>query len=125
VVFENAAELGNRFVQKTVLFVHQSVEPGNGPRWCGCLELERALERFDGVVQPAFLEINAGQIQRTIGAPKFFDLFKGLSRLDQLAFLTAFVAFEKQADTIVIPPLPRNNLRRLGGGLLGDAFDGR
>ena len=88
------------------MFVHQSAEPGDRPARRGWIELRGALQRSHGVVQPALLEIDPGQVERAVRAAELFDLRKSLRGLNQFALLAAFVAFEQQADAIIIPALP-------------------
>ena len=105
-VFQDAAELGDGLVEKTVLLVHQSVEPGDGPPGRGRVELGGALQRGHGVVQPAFLEINPRQIHRAVGVAEFLDVLEGFGRLDQLAFFGPDAALQQEADAVIVPALP-------------------
>jgi len=108
-VFEDTAKFGDRLVKIAVLFVHQSVQPGHGPARRGGIERGGALQRADRVLEPAFFEIDAGEIERTIGASELFHGGKGLPGLDQLTFFAASVTLEKQTDAVIVPTLPEDN----------------
>src|SRR5439155_942903 len=67
-VFQNTAKFLDGFVQKTVLLVYQAVEPGDRPARRRRIAPRRALQRRDSIVDPTLLEIDAGQIDRAVGA---------------------------------------------------------
>ena len=75
-----------------------------------------AAQRLRGVVEPAFLVVDARQVERALGPAQPLDLGERRLGLAQLALLAAGVAFEQQADAVVVPALPQR-LRRCGRSL--------
>ena len=59
----------------------------------------------DRVVEPAFLVIHARQVQRPFGPAQPLHFEEGGLGLPQLALFAAGVAFEQQADAVVVPAL--------------------
>jgi hypothetical protein len=67
---------------------------------------------LDRVVQAAFLEIDAREVERPVGALQLLHFSEGLRGLNQLAFLAALIPFQKEPDAVIVPALPEINFRR-------------
>ena len=102
---QDRAEVGDCLVHRAVLQVDQSREPGHGPARRRRLEGSRPLQRRDRVVSHrALRQVDAGEVERSVGAPQFLDPRERLDRLPQ--FAAAGAALAQQADAVVVPALP-------------------
>src|SRR5258706_6675465 len=96
-IFEDAAEFRDGLVEESILLVHASVEPGDGPTRSGRIGVGGgALQRHDGVLKPPFSFVNPREIDWTLGSAQLLHFGEGLGGLDELALLTSFVRALKE-----------------------------
>lgn len=105
-VLDDGFEFLDGLVEVAILFIGETVEPGDGPAGCWGIEAGGALEGGYSVIEPAFLEVDAGEVKGAVSAAEFFDFEEGLFGLAELAFIAAFFSFEQEADAVVIPAFP-------------------
>ena len=71
-----------------------------GPASGGRVELYRAAEGSDGVLETSLLQIDAGEIDRTVRAAQRLDLHKGLLGLAQRTVLGMTARYGSEGGTI-------------------------
>ena len=105
-ILEDAAKFGDGFIQIAILLIHESVEPGNGPARRGRIGSGCALQGADGVIEPAFLEVDTREVERPVRTTQLLNNGESVGCLNELTFFAAFVSLQKEADAIVVPALP-------------------
>src|SRR5207237_10085810 len=106
-------------VKAAVLPVDQTREPGDRPWIRRRLRLRRALERRGRVIEAAFSQRDAREVERALATAELFDYGERGFRLSQL---TA-TALSEQSDAVIVPALPQIDLRFRRGNLRVGARD--
>ena len=104
---DHRAEIGDGFIEETVLLVDLTGEPGDRPGPGRLLETRtrgpaQGLDRF--VLDRALGQVDPRQIDGSFGPAHLFDLGKGIFGLPQLTL--GFATLAQKTDAVVIPALP-------------------